>query len=626
MKFSLRHIYIENFRAIKTVLSLDFTAVTPGLYFVQGINEAEPRLGSNGAGKSSILVDAFYWALTGKIARSQRPGELVENWFNERRLTRVIITFALDDEVHVVERTRNPNNAILDEQKVEQQAIDDLLPLADAALRRSIIIDQFGEMFLSLRPEAQSRIFSETLDLDKWVDASDRASKEALENEKAIITAKLKVSSGEAYLLEATEQLRVAGDNEAGFQARRKERLAEAAQRRAEAALQAGESEKALGLARNAFGTAEGVENKLRLNVLLKENATVSRNIGRWESSYNTSKTLLARLENQIKPYYTSTICPECGQEVTPEHIEEKKQELLTKIDEKHKEIDETIEAQKTIRAELDKIEEEIGQLQESLTEFDRLQQIVAVQAERNQHNLRDLHRVNAEIQQINEEKNPYTDECNRLAKRIDAVDAEVKENKEILDMLNIELEIFKFWNKGFKEIRLEQIDSTLAELEMATNHHAEELGLDGWEIGFATDRELKSGKISHSFSVFLYPPQQKNAIAWESYSGGESQRWQLATTFGLAEVLLARSGVDTDFEVLDEPTTHLSPEGIDDLLACLSNRAKELNRRIFLIDHHSLDRGAFDGVVTVTKTAENGITVDTEITGFIGKRERIRL
>jgi len=157
----------------------------------------------------------------------------------------------------------------------------------------------------------------------------------------------------------------------------------------------------------------------------------------------------------------------------------------------------------------------------------------------------------------------------------------------------------------------------------MASNRHAESLGLDGWEIGFATERETKKGTMSHGFSVFLFPPGQKETVAFEAYSGGETQRLQRAVTFGLAEVLLARSGIETDFEVLDEPTIHLSLEGVDDLLSCLRDRAVDLGRRILIIDHHALDRGAFDGVITVVKTADRSIRLED---GGLLTRERVRL
>jgi len=81
-----------------------------------------------------------------------------------------------------------------------------------------------------------------------------------------------------------------------------------------------------------------------------------------------------------------------------------------------------------------------------------------------------------------------------------------------------------------------------------------------------------------------------------------ESQRWMLAVTFGLSEVLLARAGILPNIEMLDEPTQHLSQAGIDDLLDHLKQRAIDAQRAIYFIDHRALDRGAFDGVIQIEK------------------------
>jgi DNA repair exonuclease SbcCD ATPase subunit len=165
-----------------------------------------------------------------------------------------------------------------------------------------------------------------------------------------------------------------------------------------------------------------------------------------------------------------------------------------------------------------------------------------------------------------------------------------------------------KFWNGAFKEIRMGVIDDTLAELEMTVSRHAGMLGLSDWGIRFETERETKRG-VSYGFQVYLYPPDMDEPVKWESYSGGESQRWQLAVAPGLSEVLLARAGVSPNIEIYDEPTRGMSAEGIEDLLEHLRTRALEFGRVLYLCDHHSLHRGAFDGILEVVKE-KTGVTI----------------
>jgi len=617
MNFSLNRLWIQNFRGVKTVLELDFSVLPSGLYFIQGINEAETRLGSNGAGKSTVFIDAIYWALTGRIARSQRPGDIVENWDNERKVTRVVIDFQLDDTAYTIERTRNPNNLLLDGTKVEQETIDDLLPLTDTALRRSIFIDQFGDMFLSLRPEAQSRIFSETLDLDQWIEASDKASDAVTDVGLAITTTNMKLSRVNASAEEASDEYDIAIQNKQMFDDSIRARIKEAREKAEEAAVQARSSLEAVSTAREALAAEEAGEANTAYVAARTAVTKLTAQVASFETIIKADNANLTRLQKQIELYSNTTTCPECNQTVTPEHIKQKRAELTASKNALVESVANSEASWSSSQRTLQIKTEELKKLEEAQTRYNNLKTQLAVLQQKSRTDSLEEVRLDQEYVKIQGEKNPYIDQCTRLENRLDDLVEQEKKFEKELKELNTELEVYKFWQRGFREIRLEQIDSTLIELEMATNRHAEELGLTGWEIGFATDRELKSGKISHSFTVNLYPPGQQDPIAWESYSGGESQRWQLATTFGLAEILLARSGIGTDFEILDEPTTSLSAEGIDDLLECLSNRARELNRRIFLIDHHSLDRAAFDGIITIKKSVKGGITIETGILGF---------
>jgi ABC-type multidrug transport system ATPase subunit len=75
-----------------------------------------------------------------------------------------------------------------------------------------------------------------------------------------------------------------------------------------------------------------------------------------------------------------------------------------------------------------------------------------------------------------------------------------------------------------------------------------------------------------------------------------------MAVSFALSEVLLSRAGLSPNIEIYDEPTKGLSPNGIADLLEHLRDRALELGRAVFVVDHHSFDRGLFDGTLMITK------------------------
>lgn len=94
--------------------------------------------------------------------------------------------------------------------------------------------------------------------------------------------------------------------------------------------------------------------------------------------------------------------------------------------------------------------------------------------------------------------------------------------------------------------------------------------------------------------------PDSPEEVPWESWSGGETQRLRIACSIGLANLIRARMPNAPELEIWDEPTSFLAEEGVQDLIDFFSERAEE--RQVFLIDHRSLDSGAFDRIFTVTK------------------------
>jgi energy-coupling factor transporter ATP-binding protein EcfA2 len=68
-----------------------------------------------------------------------------------------------------------------------------------------------------------------------------------------------------------------------------------------------------------------------------------------------------------------------------------------------------------------------------------------------------------------------------------------------------------------------------------------------------------------------------------------------------LSSLIQALAGVCHTLQVFDEPTAWLSPEGIDDLLKCLHERAHQHDLCIWLLDHRSMTY-PFDGSYIAVK------------------------
>jgi len=66
----------------------------------------------------------------------------------------------------------------------------------------------------------------------------------------------------------------------------------------------------------------------------------------------------------------------------------------------------------------------------------------------------------------------------------------------------------------------------------------------------------------------------------------------------------MQQAGLVNSVEFYDEPSNHLSDEGLLDLAETLHGRAISDGKRIILVDHRMPDFGDFSGVFTVVKNA----------------------
>jgi DNA repair exonuclease SbcCD ATPase subunit len=478
-------------------------------------------------------------------------------------------------------------------------------------------------MFMSLRAEAKSKLFVESLNLDRWVHAADRASASAKQVEREQNANSRDLVGCEAAFAENRDQYDKACDLEKEFEAELEKEIADTRKLLFSAEDASSAALTVLDDARYELAKIDAVDEmrlhndrRLSLRRLLSE-----------RSGIDASITVLLRDHRRItsnREQYVLNTCPECGQIIEVAEVEKKLVVIDDEINQLNTDRVKLESARKGIEASIKQVESFIEESEKSLADFKAVQAKVALCAEKSLSADREKHRITALLDQVKNKPNPFTKQCDDLIDRIKDYKARIKKLKTLIQQKDSDIAVYRFWEQGFREIRFKLIDEVLLELEMVSMRYAEMLGLQGWQIRFQTEHETSKGDTAYEFSVLLYPPDDNEPVDWETYCGGEVQRWQLCTTFGLADVLLARAGLEADFEIIDEPTTHLSPSGIEDLLTCLSDRARDTGKRIFLIDHNSLDRGIFDGVVSIVKDKKRG-TYIADTGGVIELREKTR-
>jgi len=187
----------------------------------------------------------------------------------------------------------------------------------------------------------------------------------------------------------------------------------------------------------------------------------------------------------------------------------------------------------------------------------------------------------------------------------VSMINKKIESNKGNIAQLNEYYAATHFWVGGFKRLRLHIIEETLRTLEVEVNNNLASLGLGDWKIEFDIERENKSGGVTKGFTTLITDPKDYTT-KYETLSFGETQRVKLAGCFGLANLIMERAGLVSKVEMYDEPSEHMTEEGITDTLNTLRDRAMNNARVVIVVDHHAISYGDFAGTTMVEKD-ENG-------------------
>lgn len=606
---------IENFRAFRERQVFNFPQ-SPGLYFMQGRNEVDPRLGGNGAGKSSIW-EALRWLIEGKTSKGLKAGDIC-NWDRSKGV-KVELHYRIGGNDYFVRRTWGPISwtyalvednvptGWLDLTKSEENPFLADLGLNGSTLQHSIMMAQGADMFLDLKRDAQAEMFGQVLGLERWLDYSARAGK--LASAQDAICRRL-----ESQVAELQGQLKAAKDYTeliAEFEDKRKRRLATLDQDH-QALMQ---QRKALkdGAAKLTPEAREELAHAVKsernavtaLGMLCDDLEKELREVEFEVAGYR------GRLEHEqktLKALDTGDVCPTCNQpfkfhsKESADQIIERATTLTsmaTKItkrrDSLRDKLDAAIEREEGARGILRDKEQALDDHDRRLREFDvKLSSID-----------RQLDQIEDDADRIEQEPNPYRALQNEAQGLTRTTQERLSEARQGLDAAQEKNSLYAFWVRGFKDLRLQQIAEALTELEIEVNSSIAELGLKGWELRFEVDRETKGGSIQRGFAVTVLSPHNHRPVPWESWSGGEKQRLRVAANMGLSNLIRSRMGVDLALEVWDEPSMGLSAEGVHDLLMTLERRARVEQRQIWIVDHTSRSFGHFAGEVTIVKDAD---------------------
>ena len=607
---------LRNFKSVTKEVTLELDQ-GPGLYFMTGENRISPRLGANGVGKSSILIDGICWILYEKTARGLRAGDVC-NWKAAKQAYGALILDAYGDE-YVIERTWRPNSLTINGDPVENKDVEALVGLSYGMYLHSIAFGQFSPLFFDLRPQPKEALIADILKLNVWDERAKKASEKAKRADEQV----RKWERRKAKRLGELNALREERDRLLERKTRWSKELEEKVER---ATVQLNADIKEIDDLNKEKNRLKAQIRRLgeHLEELVVDVRAWDRDIEdlreRREKiavEYRVAEADVERCEallDDLKRLEGHGACSLCGQTITGDHVAKEEVRVSRQRDDAAEECSQAAHnlkklerAVREIRQNKEEVKSRTAETRADLASAERdLGRVVA--------EAKALARVHKEHQKEAEAleglRFPYIgdlrDSKRAVAKARDSLD---EVNLNLTESLN-EHAWMLFWAKGFKRVRLYVMAQAIEQLELEVNNALGNLGLVGWSVRFDIERETRTGGTTKAgFHVFIKSPENDRPVAWEAWSGGETQRLRLAGSIGLSNLILARTGVSLPFEVWDEPSLYLSGEGIVDLLETLYDRAQREHKAVWLIDHRSLEYGGFADTYTVV-LGKKGVTL----------------
>jgi len=610
----IKSIKIQGFKSFSKKQIFNITEDS-GFYYIYGENLVEPELEGNGAGKST-LGDALCFCFFGKTSNNLIASNIA-NW-DEKYPCEITVNLEKNNIEYSILRTWKPNLLKVNDEIFSQEQLEDLIGYNFKSFLYSIVVAQFSSKFFDLDPSDKMDIFSEIMEdvVSKWEDFSEYT-KTKLDNTKIFIDKK----QNEIISVESKIQLLNNQKYKEQIEQWGKEHEEEVEDLQKEInnigkSISQKETELLLNnkLIETNNSKLYGVEKTLKEIIIsrikiFKQLDIIKNNKG--DKSY-----LLKDINKQIDKFLnlsTNTLCPTCEEPIKKEKIKK----YIDELNSKRKEVEDSL---KELNFQLTKLEvkqEEVEEQKETAEKEKNNLNLEIKGAERDIINLKNIVKTYKEdissqidyLSSLKKKENPYKNMEEKNNKKKNFLNRKLIYFIEELNILKNNYELYKYWVKGFKEIRFMVISEAIKELEVNINNNLSKLNMKDWYIELDVDSITKKNTVKKGFSVLVKSPINNKLVPFSVWSGGEGQRLRLAGTLGLIDFINSRRGIDCNIEVWDEPTQWLSKKGIDDLLDVLKERSSELNKNIYLIDHRDLDSsGIFSGSIKIIKTKQGSI------------------
>jgi DNA repair exonuclease SbcCD ATPase subunit len=571
-----------------------------GVVHVIGENRVTVSLDANGASKST-LWDAICWCLYGKTPFGLGTND-IKPWLGGNPSVTVLIV--ADGREYLCQRVTSPKN-LFTVNGEERADISEILPISFKLFISTILLPQGKDLFFDLQPKDKMALISEACDLERW-DLRSLAASKAADAIDVMVNQFLEEQRHEEGALAELERTiddvkiksRAWGDKAAARVQVSKKALLDLEKRYERLTNELGSAVLAEDGALTELRASEN-----RASDLGREGLVAMGRLDTLKARCNTLNNLIDDAEEELANLSTARECPMCGQPVKVadlvghrQHLTRKSEGAAAELKAKTKERKVAVRDGEAIYASLEQSNIEAKQFRQKANEATDI--ITRLRPE-----VESLKREISDAKKVKEEINPHLETLKTLGGRRKQLKENLEDINEDIADTQAKAARARYWVKAFKDIKLQLIEEVLQELELTTNSMIEEVGLVDWEVHCDIEKETKKGTTQRLINIEISSPESRGKLVkWESYSGGERQRLRLIGSLALSDVLLARIGVDTNLEILDEPSVYWSLGGVRGLSEFLAYRAREREKTIFYVDHSAVESPHFSEVMRVIK------------------------
>lgn len=608
-----------------------------GLTLVRGQNLDEPRMDSNGSGKSTIF-DALDWCWFGKSPRGSHSDSMVNEEAEKQRGAQCRVSAKLLDDSGneiVVERGRTKSKTWLN-LKVGDEDLT-TLDTAETQTRLEAVLGLSRDTFHAAVLFAQGDLvhYADSTDAERMRILTRILQLEELDGYLETVKAKVTTAKAEcenfrdatlvlASKIEALES-RDFTESIAAWESQREAQRLSVLQRRQQLHAEIVELQSQTKNLESLIQRKAELDRELSAGyspdpTLAQQQSEAKAALAQCDQALAVDMAESYRLTGVIQKFgaMQEGECSQCGQPVTQAHLAAE----IAKAQAAQTAVEAKVQAGQGVRAEwAASVAALDAQVVAHRRAYDESRAAKAREASGlaaeisgqtlKQQRAASAHKesamLDAQEAEIEAKKNPNVEQQARHLEEVVRVKASLELEKGKLAKAEDDLQYLEFWYSAFgpKGLKSYILDSRLQELTDAANQWVHLLTGGTIWVRFESQKKKRSSKgmtNAPDLRVFRWNPDGTTAErSYRDWSGGEKQRISFAVDFGLTRLIAQRASHSYNFLGLDEVFRHLDRSGKEAVMEMLQQLSLE-KETVLVVEHDHEFQSQFENTISVVK------------------------